>query len=106
MNENPRRLHTLQAAATSSTAFRAYLERYGLSLLDVALAAQVRLLSVWNVQQGIPVRSEHATAIRTGLYKLTGEPYIGHIDVIPESIIYWVDHRSPQSKNRKGRTLL
>lgn len=89
--------------ATGYLVFRAYLQRHGLSLLDVALAGRVRLLSVWNVQQGIPVRSEHAAAIRIGLYKLTGVPYTASIDIIPEGITFLAEHRTRQ-EGRKGNS--
>ena len=67
----------------ASTAFRAYLQRFDLSLLDVALATRVRLLTVWKLAQGLPVREADAQAIRAGLLRLTGLPYSGEIALLP-----------------------
>ena len=55
--------------------FRAYLQRYSLHPLDVALACHVRYLLIWNIQQGNPVTSIQATRVRAGLLKLTGIPF-------------------------------
>lgn len=69
----------------SSTAdkhqFRAFLEQHRLTLLDVARAADVRLMTVWNVQQGRPVRPQSAQAVCAALYRLSGMPYSGPIVV-------------------------
>ncbi len=46
--------------AESSAAFRTYLQHFELSLVDVAVAARVRLLTVWKIEQGLPIRAEHA----------------------------------------------
>ena len=73
--------------AESSAAFRAYVQHFELSVLDVALAAHVRLLTVWNIAQGLPIREEHAQAVRSGLHRLTGVHYTGPIPIIPASII-------------------
>lgn len=69
--------------AEASTAFRAYMQRFELSLLDVALAARVRLLVVWRLTQGLPIHAEHAQALRAGLQRLTGVPYTGRIPLMP-----------------------
>jgi hypothetical protein len=73
--------------AESSTAFRTYMPHFELSILDVALAAHVRLLTVWNIAQGLPIREEHAQAVRSGLHRLTGVPYTGPIPLIPADIL-------------------
>jgi hypothetical protein len=65
-------------------AFRAFLEKYGLSMLDVALAAEVRLLTVWNIGRSHPVSSRHAEQVRAALYRLTGTRYRGGIVVRAE----------------------
>src|SRR5258706_15508697 len=62
-------------------AFRAFLIRHKLSLLDVALAAGVRLLTVWNVEQDYPISRQHAEKVRVGLHRLTGVDYRGGITV-------------------------
>ena len=73
----------LPSQLTNDTAgnvhFRAFVEQYRLTLLDVALAAGVRLMTVWNIQQGRPVRAPSAQAVRAALLQLTGRPYTGPI---------------------------
>ena len=73
--------------AESSVAFRACLQHFGLSLLDVASAAHVRPMTVWNIGRGLPVRAEHALAVRAGLSRLTGVPYTALIPTIPVGIL-------------------
>lgn len=65
-------------------AYRAYAQHFELSVLDVALAAKVRLLTVWRVAQGLPVGETNAQAVRAALLQLTGVPYQGQIVVLPE----------------------
>jgi hypothetical protein len=60
-------------------AFRAFLARYELSRLDVALAAGVRLLTVWNIERDNPVSRQQAALVYAGLYRLTGVQYRGRI---------------------------
>ena len=60
-------------------AFRAFLNKHRLSILDVALAAGVRLLVVWNIAHDNPISRQQATMVRTGLYRLTGLEYHGGI---------------------------
>jgi hypothetical protein len=79
--------------AASSPAFRAYLQRFELTILGVALVARVRLLTVWKIEQGLPIRAEDALAVRSGLQQITGVPYFALIPVIPAGILEW----------RKGR---
>lgn len=55
--------------------FRDYLQRYHLHPLDVALASNVRYLTVWNAEHGKPVQREHAARLRRGLRQLTGVPF-------------------------------
>jgi hypothetical protein len=72
-------LHTLRALA-----FQAFLARHGLSLLDVALAAGVRLLTVWKVARDLPVSPQQAESVRAALTRLTGADYRGGITVNQE----------------------
>jgi hypothetical protein len=65
--------------ALAGLAFRAFLAKYGLSMLDVALAAEVRLLTVWNIGCNNPVSPRHAEQVRAALYRLTGTRYRGGI---------------------------
>jgi hypothetical protein len=83
--------------AESSAAFRTYMQHFDLSTLDVALAAQVRLLTVWNIAQGLPIREEHAQAVRAGLLRLTSVPYTGPIPIIPASLLF-IAQASPTGK--------
>jgi len=53
----------------------------------VALAAQVRLSTVWSIGQGLPISAEHAQAVRTSLYQVTGVPFTEAIAVIPPDIL-------------------
>jgi hypothetical protein len=67
---------------SSGAAFQSYLRAYQLSPLDVALASQVRYLTVWNIAHEVPVRNRHAALVRVGLYRLTGVPYTAPIALI------------------------
>jgi hypothetical protein len=71
------RLAFSESQETGNSPFRAFLEQHRLSLLDVAQAAGVRLMTFWNIQTGRPVRSRDAQAVRTALFRLTGLPYYG-----------------------------
>ena len=73
--------------AESSAAFRAYIQHFELCLLDVALAAQVRLIAVWKIEQGLPIREADALAVRSGLHHLTGVLYTGPIPLIPADLL-------------------
>ena len=74
--------------ALSSAAFRAYLQRFELSRLEVARVARVRLLTVWKIEQGLPIRAEDALAVCSGLHHLTGVSYSTLIPVIPAEILW------------------
>lgn len=76
-------LDDIGAAARAS--YRAYTQRFHLSVLDVALAASVRLPIVWRVAQGLPIGEAKAQAVRVALLRLTGVPYQGHIVVQPDT---------------------
>jgi hypothetical protein len=69
------------AAIQSATDFRDYLTCHHLSPLQVARACGVRLLTVWNLQQGNPIQKSQAELVRRGLYRLTGVPYVREIVV-------------------------
>lgn len=66
-------LHTM--ALRGAALFQAYLLRFNLHPLDVALASHVRYLTVWNIQRGNPITAAQAAQVRTGLYSLTGVPF-------------------------------
>ncbi len=74
----------------SRAAFRGYTEHYRLSRQEVAQAAQVRLVTVWNIEQGIPVRESHAIAVRSALSTLSGVPYTALIATVPQEIMTMV----------------
>jgi transcriptional regulator with XRE-family HTH domain len=76
--------------AESSAAFRAYVQHFGLSLRDVALAASVRMLTVWKIEQGLPIREADALAVCAGLHHLTGVPYTTLIPIIPAEILLMI----------------
>lgn len=73
-----------EAGAAARAAYRAYTQRFQLSVLDVALAARVRLPIVWRVAQGLPIGEANALAVRAALLRLTGVPYQGYIAVLPD----------------------
>jgi hypothetical protein len=73
--------------AESSAAFRAYVQHFKLSLRDVALAASVRMLTVWKIEQGLPIREADALAMCAGLHHLTRVPYTALIPIIPAEIL-------------------
>ena len=80
--------------AASGAAFRAYLRHFELTILDVALAARVRLLTVWKIEQGLPIREKDALAVRTGLQQVTGVHYTALIPVIPADILWMAQGRN------------
>ncbi len=67
-------------------AFQLFLEKHGLCVRDVARAAQVRLLVVWNITRDLPVSHQQAEMVRAGLYLLTGVYYRGGITLHPEQM--------------------
>lgn len=72
------------AGASSASDFLTYVKTYRLELLDVALAAGVRYLTVWNLTRGRPVTVAHAALVRAGLFKLTGVAYTAPISLVSE----------------------
>jgi hypothetical protein len=88
--EETQPLPTLRALA-----FQAFLHQHGLSLLDVALAAGVRLLAVWKVARDLPISPRQAASIRAGLVGLTGVDYRGGITVHEELL-------SAQGQEKRG----
>ena len=75
MNDETQPLATLRRDMAHNWDFCTYLDQHQLSILDVALAARVRLLVVWRIQQGMPVSISHANQVRAALYRLTGVAY-------------------------------
>ena len=72
--------------ADSSAAFRDYLRHFNLSRQEVARVANVRMLTVWKIEQGLPIREEQALAVCASLYHFTGVPFPSLIPVIPADI--------------------
>jgi hypothetical protein len=62
-------------------AFQLFLAKYELSILDVALVAQVRLLVVWKITRGQPISPVQAKRVRAALAQLTPTGYRGQIIV-------------------------
>jgi len=52
--------------------------------LEVARVSGVRYLTIWNIQQGKPIRREHALRVRRGLLQLTGIAYTATIAAYDE----------------------
>jgi hypothetical protein len=69
--------------ANENTAFQAYLTQYKLQSLDVAIHAQVRYVTVWNILRNKPITAEHAALVRAGLQRQTGVAYTGPIVTHP-----------------------
>ena len=67
-------------------AFQLFLAKHELCVRDVARAAQVRLLVVWNITRDLPVSHQQAEMVRAGLYVLTGASYRGGITLHPEQM--------------------
>jgi hypothetical protein len=88
--------------AASSAAFRAYVQRFDLTILGVALATKVRLLTVWKIEQGLPIRAADALAVRTGLQQVTGVPYPALICVIPADMPWMGKGRKPGGSDEPG----
>jgi hypothetical protein len=59
--------------------FEGFLTRYHLSMLDVARAAGVRLLTIWRVMHDEPISEQQAQQVYAGLALLAGVPYRGRI---------------------------
>jgi len=59
--------------------FQLFLAKHGLTILDVALAAQVRLLVVWKITCGKPIKPVQAQQVRNALLRLTPSGYRGQI---------------------------
>lgn len=76
---DPAREPTQPLAKIGSLVFAGYLARHQLSMLDVALAARVRLLTIWRVLHDEPISEEQAQQIYAGLLRLTGVRYRGRI---------------------------
>jgi hypothetical protein len=76
--ERTQPLLTLRALA-----FQLFLAKHELCVRDVARAAQVRLLVVWNITRDLPVSHQQAEMVRAGLYLLTGAGYRGGITLHP-----------------------
>lgn len=66
--------------------FQLFLARHGLSILDVALAAQVRLLIVWKITRGQPITPIQARQVRDALAQLTRTGYRGRIAIRQEGV--------------------
>jgi hypothetical protein len=65
-------------------AFQLFLAKHGLSILDVALVAQVRLVIVWKITRGQPISPTQAQQVRGALFQLTPAGYRGQIAVYRE----------------------
>lgn len=50
-------------------------------------------MTVWKIEQGLPIRAEDALAVYTGLHQITGVPYPALICVIPADILEWRNGR-------------
>jgi hypothetical protein len=67
-----------------------YLDRYQLSIQDVAHLAEVPLMTMWRAVHGQPITTAHAAAIRKALYA-------GPIETGLETIINLQAYREQRS---------
>jgi hypothetical protein len=67
-------------SAVLALTFAGYLQRYELSVLDVARAAGVPAITVWSVEHGRAVAPVQARRVRQALLRLTGVPYMAAIN--------------------------
>ena len=84
--------------AASSAAFRAYMRHFNLSRQEVARVANVRMLTVWKIEQGLPIREEHALAVCAALSHLTGVPFTPLIPVIPADMFLMIQAAQAKEK--------
>lgn len=68
----------------SALTFQLFLGKHGLSILDVAQAAQVRLLTIWKITRGQPITPIQARQVRNALAQLTRTGYRGRIAIRQE----------------------
>jgi len=80
------------------SAFSNYLQRHRLNVRDVATAASVRLVTVWNIDKGTPVQAAHAAQVRVALLRLTDVPYTA-----PIALLDLDDESATQSHGRQRR---
>jgi len=60
-------------------AFQVFLAKHELSLLAVARAAGVPMLTIWRITHNAPIARWQAAMVRAGLSRLTGVQYRGGI---------------------------
>ena len=86
----------LLLAGRSAAEFQAYLRRYQLEPIQVALACGVRYLTIWKMQRGKPLRREDSMFVRQGLEKLTGVAYTAPIFPLSETEEEKLHHRGKE----------
>jgi hypothetical protein len=52
--------------------------------MDIARAASVPALTVWSLDHGLRIRSDHADRVRKALQRLTGVAFTGPIPVLTD----------------------
>jgi hypothetical protein len=62
-----------------------YILFYKLLWMDIARVASVPALTVWSIDHGLCVRSDHADRIRKALQRLTGVAFTGPIPVFTDT---------------------
>ena len=78
--------------------FEGFLDRYQLSMLEVAQAAGVRLLTIWRVMRDLPVSEQQAAQVYAALERLAGVPYRGRIRLHAEENTRGRAPHSPASR--------
>jgi hypothetical protein len=77
---------TRMTNGTCNTQLQLFLDHYALLTRDVALTAKVPLATLWRAVHGLPITTAHAAAIRKALWQLSGDFYVGPIEVGAEAI--------------------
>lgn len=84
---------------TRNTTLRLFLEQYDLPEHKVAEQAGLPRRTVWRAVRGQPVTEAHAAAIRKALWQLSGEFYVGAIEMGAEAILHLQPYREQRSGN-------
>ncbi len=86
-----------QPLPTGNLAFRSYLATHSLTIFDVASVSPLRPMTLWNIQQNIPIQAERESIVRATLRSMTGVAYTGPIVVHPAD-----EHVTQQRRREHG----
>ena len=86
-----------QPLPSGNLPFRLYLATHSLTIFDVASVSPLRPMTLWNIQQNIPIQAEREPLVRATLRRMTGVAYTGPIVVHPAD-----EHATPQRRREHG----